>query len=201
MTCLILATGPSLSRSDVALVKWHRSALRRLGAPPLTVYAVNRAIEYAPWADVLYSGDPLFWRWFAAQGLETSAERVSICASAAHYGATIYPHDHLPGFGADEIHSGYNSGYQALNLAILHGHTVIALLGYDMQHTGGKRHCHDDYPEGMGNADPVDLWRRWMEDAARMPCAASVVNCTRETALTGFERVALEDFLEALPLG
>lgn len=93
--------------------------------------------------------------------------------------------------------SGGNSGYQAVNLAYMFGARRIILLGFDMQHTGGRRHFHADYPAGMGNAEPVAAWR---DRFGRLATAlhvrgVEVVNATRQTALTCFPRSDLDEVL------
>ena len=93
-----------------------------------------------------------------------------------------------------KVNTGGNSGYQAINLAFHWGIRRMILLGYDMQHTGGKRHWHPNYPAGMDNATPVHAWRERFKPLARDLARAGVevVNATRQTALTAFPRVELE---------
>lgn len=93
---------------------------------------------------------------------------------------------------------GQNSGAGAIALAAHWGATKIILLGYDCQHTGGKRHWHGDHPAGTaGNAAPqtVAKWPAQFRDVARFIGAAKVINATRETALDVFQRANLEDVL------
>lgn len=184
MTCFILATGPSQNQRDVDLVRGHG-----------TVIAVNNAIFMAPWADTLYASDFSWWNnydhsWF-------KGERLTINEHGAKFGASVLPFRDGAGFGKDIIHGGYNSGFQALNLAIVRRHDPICLLGFDFQYgSDGRRHCHEDHPAGMGNAGPVELWRRAMEAAAPNTHSCRVFNCSRETAIKGFPRMTLEQFLE-----
>ena len=88
---------------------------------------------------------------------------------------------------------GTNSGAQAVNLAYHLGATRIVLLGYDMQHTGGRRHCHQDYPAGWLNAEPVKGWASQFAFLARDLAAegVEVLNASRETALTCVPRMTL----------
>lgn len=188
MTCFIIATGPSLTQDDVDLVRGRG-----------TVIAVNNAVFMAPWADILFASDRSWWKqynpeWFAG-------ERLSIVEGTERYGCTVLPRTSKPGFGRDIIHCGYNSGFHALNLAIIRRYDPICLLGFDMQHTGGRTHCHGDHPRGMGNAGPVKLWLDVLEAAAVDTHGVSVTNCTRETALRGFPRMTLEAFIERCDSG
>lgn len=91
-----------------------------------------------------------------------------------------------------------NSGAGAIAVASAGGASSVVLLGYDCQHTNGKRHWHGDHPPGTaGNAAPKTI-ARWPEQFKKLACAigsVEVVNCSRETALTVFPRARLEDVL------
>lgn len=106
-----------------------------------------------------------------------------------------------PGNGLSDtpgrIYSGLNSGHQAISVAYQKGATKIILLGYDMQHTGGKTHWHGDHPRGLTNAEGIEVWRRHFTPLARALelKGVTVVNCSAETALTCFKRERLENAL------
>lgn len=95
------------------------------------------------------------------------------------------------------IHTGQNSGFQAIGLAYQFGVSRMILMGYDMQFTGGKAHWHADHPGGLANAQGVDRWPRHFPalaaDLERI--GVEVINCTRETLLTCFRRAKIEDVL------
>ena len=93
-----------------------------------------------------------------------------------------------------EIHTGSNSGYQAINLAYHFGAKKVILLGYDMQHTDGKLHWHGSDPSGMGNPTGIKGWVKNFGPLAEdlKALGVDVVNCTRETALECFRRSTLE---------
>lgn len=95
------------------------------------------------------------------------------------------------------IHTGQNSGYQAINLAFLFGARKIVLVGFDMQHTGGRHHWFGNHPLGMRNACGVDDWKKnFPKLAADLQAqGVDVVNCSEETALTCFRRSSLEQEL------
>lgn len=107
--------------------------------------------------------------------------------------------DESQGLSRDEstISTGLNSGYQAICLAYYFGAERIVLLGYDMQHTGGRRHWHGNHPCGLGNASNTQSWVEQMGYlASDLRCeGVQVVNATTQTALKCFPRVALEDAL------
>jgi hypothetical protein len=94
------------------------------------------------------------------------------------------------------IRQGGNSGFQAVSLALHFGAARIVLLGFDMQMTDGRTHWHGDHRGKLGN--PVrDRMKHWltrfvqMADEAKIP----IDNATRETALTCFPRVSLQEAL------
>ena len=182
MKFIILASGPSLTQQDVDLIRGKG-----------TVIAINRTIDLAPWADILYACDSTWWQRYNPEGFK--GKKYSITCSG--YGCMKLEYAHLPGLGKDKIHSANNSGYQALNLAYLLGAKEIILLGYDMQATNGKKHFHDDYPEPMSNAKCLDKWAQHFPAIARdlKSEGVRVINCTRKTALTCFEHLPLESVL------
>lgn len=107
-----------------------------------------------------------------------------------------------PGLSLDplRIHFGNNSGYQALNLAVLLGAKRILLTGYDMQcGKDGKKHWHGDHPVGFNNPS-VGTLKTWCRNfETTLPdlkeAGVEVINCSRETALTCFPRQLLEETL------
>jgi len=74
------------------------------------------------------------------------------------------------------------------------------MLGYDLQHTGGRAHHHADHPRPLGNArqTSVDRWLvRFSELRTRLDAAGvEYVNCSRATALD-WPRMTIEEALRA----
>ena len=61
---------------------------------------------------------------------------------------------------------GSNSGFAALNLAVLMGYTEIALLGFDFQWSDSRSHFHDGYAGQNRNADRhLNTWVKAFERA------------------------------------
>lgn len=87
-----------------------------------------------------------------------------------------------------------NSGGGAIALAFLWGAQRVILLGYDCQRTHGKTHWHGDHPKTLGNARSLPKWTIQFS-ALRKKLAGEIINCSRETALTMFPRMPLEDAL------
>lgn len=88
-----------------------------------------------------------------------------------------------------------NSGAGAISLSIRMGADRIILLGYDMQHTGGKRHWHGDHPRRLANAGNLKDFLPEFDRLRRHHPLVEIVNCTRVTALTAFPIVNLEEAL------
>jgi len=186
----IIASGPSLTVEDVDAIR---------NQPTI---AINDNYLLAPWADVLYACDVCWWDWHAdRQELKAfKGRKITQDKEAAEkYGVEYIRSIDADGLSRDPayIHSGANSGIQAINLAYHLGARRIVLLGYDMQATDGKSHWFGEHPSGKGRP----TWHRWLwryqlvaEDAGRM--GLEIINATRETALTCFPRGPLSSLLQ-----
>ena len=97
------------------------------------------------------------------------------------------------------INTGMNSGYQAANLALHFGAKRIVLLGFDMQAPRGVSHWHGEHGDGLNNPN-VYTFAAWLKAWETVPESIAgldleIVNASRETALTMFPRVSLEEAL------
>ena len=88
-----------------------------------------------------------------------------------------------------------NSGGGAIAMAVKAGASRVILLGYDCQKSGGKVHWHGDHPQGLGNAGSMPKWPEQFKRLAASIEGVEVINCSRDTALRAFPRMALEDAL------
>lgn len=202
---ILIASGPSLTQKDV-------DSCRGLGH----VLVVNDNYKLAPWADCLYACDPQWWehhegaagfqgqRWTI---LPRSGQREAHRRAADRWGLRWVDGEHRPGLSFDPhlIHQGSNSGYQALNLAIhfMGGRNcTVLLLGYDMQSTGGKSHWFGDHPPGIKRPSPYKQFAEAFNSVSADLKAndITVVNCSRESALTTFPKMKLEDALDKFVL-
>jgi hypothetical protein len=95
----------------------------------------------------------------------------------------------------DVIHYGHNSGFQALNLAILLGAARIVLVGFDMRIVDGRRHFHGDHPHPLINADPRRFVPHFERAAASLPVGVEILNATPGSALTCFPAADLDEAL------
>lgn len=201
-TAVCVAAGPSLTKADVDHVRGRAK-----------VIVVNRSLEIAPWADVWYACDARFFKW-VARG-EGDWKSVKAVADAYH-GPTFSlaleskrwrPDVKVLGKGSTQGLSldpaklclGGNSGYQALNLAVLLGATRILLLGYDMGvNSKGKQHWHADHPNTMRSPYQTFLNNFPTIVAPLKTAGIEVVNCSRDTRLTCFPRTSIEDALPVI---
>lgn len=115
--------------------------------------------------------------------------RVVHCEAHRHDGLSTEP---------GVVHSGRNSGYQLINLAWLRGYRRLLLLGYDLQRTGGKAHWFGEHPTPEMRA--TSIGPGWIEPHDRLAAMLGrydldIINCTRETALTCYPRMPIDQAL------
>lgn len=134
----------------------------------------------APWADAMYAMDKDWWDIYGDEVLKDFV-------GARYSHNPVKYAEHLRSFD----HFG-NSGASCISLALMGGAKKVILLGYDCQITNGQAHWHGNHPKGLGNAGMIHKWhKKFAEIEEKFPNI--VVNATRETALTCFKRVKLED--------
>ena len=156
-TVAVIASGPSLTQGDC----------NRLYGNVRTI-AVNDSWRLCPWADMLYAADHRWWkrheyiadfrgeRWTQNQGPRGWP------ADAESHGMTVVTSKHQgQGISLDplHIHTGWNSGFQALNLAVLFGAAEILLLGVDLAVLDGKRHWFGRHPGPLDRESPYGRFR------------------------------------------
>ncbi len=170
------------------------------------IIAVNDAHRLLPFADVLYACDSAWWnhhkgarsfageRW-SSHGLCRKSNDKS--DAARDYGLLLVGgRDSHEGFSLDpdHIHYGSNSGFQAVNLAILFGARRIVLVGFDMH----GDHFFGKHPKGLRNATSYAGFLRAFERAAKfLPAHISILNATPGSALRCFPMVDLHVALAA----
>lgn len=192
-TVVILGGGSSLTPADVAYCRGKAH-----------VIAIKEAFQLAPWAEVLYAADAKWWRHF--QGAPLFAGRkysIEQDSSQPPTDWSQWPAVHvLRNTGVDGLEleptglrTGYNSGYQAINLAYhLAGATKIILLGFDMW-TGpsGQQNWFGDHPLHTKSPYPLFLQAFKSLEAPLTAAGVHVVNASRFTVLDSFPRVSLEE--------
>jgi hypothetical protein len=200
-TVVCLASGPSLTRKDVAFVRGRAR-----------VIAINNTWELAPWADALWATDASWWiqhegvpafrgSKFALKAIIGNPQTQRVKGLPFYDDVHVLRHVGREGLSADPaaICSGGNGGYAAINLAVHLGASRILLLGYDCQFgPKGEKHWHGDHPAGATTMD-FPLWLTRYATLATLLArrGVSVVNCSRQTAIPSFPRMPIE---QALPM-
>lgn len=201
-TVLVMASGPSLNERDVrlALAKADR------------VIAVSDSWRLLPScsSDILYAADYTWWnfhmgvpefpgeKWIACPERKSDDTKQYIKA-AKEWGLRMVRTAPREGVSFDPalLHEGWNSGFQAVNIAALGGAKRILLLGFDCQRSGGQSHFFGEHPEAIRRATPFNLFAEAFAKAAPQLAAAGigVINCSRQTALDCFPRATIEGVL------
>jgi hypothetical protein len=160
-----------------------------------------------PWADALYGCDSRWWnehkgcmgfegeRWSTHDDGKSTANNKTQVAN--DYGVNLVNGAQGVGFSTDQglIHYNDNSGFQALNLAILFGSRYIVLVGFDMRHVGGKSHFFGDHPKSLYQRPEYQSFVNKF-DKATPPEGVQIINATPDSALTCYPMMGLEDALE-----
>jgi len=186
-TITLLGGGPSLTEADVRYVGERPHLTRTI--------AIKEAYLLAPWADVLYACDASWWKFY--DGAPTFAG-LKYTLEAPYPGVVQLQNTGSEGLELDPIglRTGYNSGYQAINLAVHLGATRIVLLGFDCWSgpdgrsnwfTTTRPHMDSPYPVFLqafaGLVDPLKA------------AGIELINCSRQTLLRAFPRRPLEEVL------
>ena len=176
-----LASGPSMTAADAELVRHWRQA-----APGRRVIVANTTFRLAPWADALFAMDRLWWDsyWQDVENVFRGGKFSSV-ALPVSYGA----------LKVNEFNAYGNSGAGCISLAVKLGASRVFMLGYDCEHVNGKTHWHGSHPDNLGDALEVSKWPAKFE-FLRRDIKADIFNASRNSALTCFDKVALESALE-----
>jgi hypothetical protein len=179
-TVVCAGSGPSLTAADL---KFCRGAGRLI--------VVNDAYTLAPWADCLYAADDKWWKWhkgvpgFAGMKYTIKPTRkpwpdLHTMKNTGHEGIETAP---------DGLRTGFNSGYQAIGMAVHFGASRIVLLGYDMRgdHFFGSHRDKSRPPF----AASIAAFQSAVEPLAKLGVA--IVNCTPGSAIKAFDRAALHE--------
>jgi hypothetical protein len=195
MTAIVAATGPSLTKE---VADRCRLAHFRDG---VAVMAVNDAWKLMPWADALYACDAAWWTLH--NGTEFTGDKWSShhpngndkIELATRYGLQLVAGKTEKRFSTDPgcIHYGGNSGFQAVNLALLFGATRIILVGFNMQPIGSKVHFFGDHPKGLRQSARYERFLPAFAEAAKsLPAGVTIINATPDSALKCFPVMSLD---------
>lgn len=194
-TAVILGGGSSLTQADV---DYCRGKAR--------VIAIKEAYWLAPWADLLYAAEPKWWRFNYAgaqsfAGLKYAIEHnptletadwstwpdVQVLRNTGDHGLELDP---------TGLRTGFNSGYQAINLAVHLGAVKVILLGFDCWvGPTGEQNWFGPHPNHLRSFYPLFLQAfATLADPVKA-AGVEVINASRFTVLAAFPRVPLESVL------
>lgn len=193
-TAICMASGPSLTAEDVALVKNQRE----FGAMAVHTIAINdcgltrREPLAAPWADILYAADQKWWRFYKPSftGLRVSGEKVE---GVETWPLKMLARNELMPKVPGSVVSGDHSGFQALGLALTLGATRIILLGYDCG--GNRRNCHTDREPQFATEPPFDNWVSKYQQVVDQWRNVEMINCSPQSRITCFPKRELREVL------
>lgn len=215
-TVVIIGGGPSLTLEQIATVRAEHAAGR------LRCIAVNSAYLWAPFADALYAADSHWFRWhtegiaipqlgltsvevrerfaaFAGQKCTIQNSGANVADEAVHMLRNKTHPDRAFGLSRDPraLMTGFNSGFQALNMAILAGGTPNLLLGFDgAPSRDGRTHFHGAHPRPTPQ-EAYPLYRRAMSAAEHdiEELGIEVINCSPGSEINSWPKMALEEAL------
>jgi hypothetical protein len=195
-TVLVMGSGPSLNKADVAFARERVDA----------VIAVNDSYKLCPDADVLYAADTRWWGWHkGAADVHTVGSvkypafigKIKYCLGQTPWYPSVQILKRGPQTGLTldptRVALGLNGVYQSINVAVHLGATRVLLLGVDMK--GG--HFFGHHPNNSGPPFSMCLNRFETLVAPLKAAGVDVVNCTPGTALKAFPRVPLADVLDS----
>jgi len=197
--CFLIGGGPSLKGFDFDRLHGER------------VIAINKAFYDAPFADIMFAMDrPLI------DELQSGRLGANYRDAFRDFGGLkiwldisgyVYPPDvySLPSAGEigwtrslrAGLYHGQNSGYGALNLAMVLKANPIYLLGYDLKEgPAGEKHYHDGYRSGW-NPDALGKFRAAFAAGAAVlpPGAPRIINLNPISMLRSFEFGDIDDVL------
>lgn len=203
-TAAILASGPSMTREIAQLVRGRVRAVAVNNQAIPTICDGQLVPAFAPWADVLYAADRLWWKMneaaaVAFPGLKVTIEDASpLRRYFRHEAVHVLQNSGTSGYEDRPTHmrTGRNSGYQAVHLAAKFGATRILLCGFDMQEgANGRAHWFGDHQYRPQFASPYHLFMREFERGAPefAKRGIEIINCTPGSALKCFPYQPIED--------
>jgi hypothetical protein len=164
---------------------------------------VQDAYRLMPWADVLYGCDAKWWNEHKGcpdyQGEKWSSHDEGTnkkLPEAEAYGLNLVEGRDKPGFSLDPecIHYGSNSGFQAVNLALLWGATTVVLVGFDMRRVEGRAHFFGEHPPALRTGMAYERFVEYF-NRAKVPDGVRILNATPGSALQCYPAVDLSEAL------
>lgn len=191
----IIASGPSVNRLDVGLLKDSR----------FKVVVINNSWILAPWADVLYAADRRWWDMCGNKIVEEFegtkltydkgvAKRFGI-GSVELVSENKIDRVNLIAFEGP-LGRGGNSGFQALNFVVRCGAKRIGLLGFDF--FGDHWHGRHKPPLLTPKNHQLVSWARRLDDVhdSLVEKGIDVVNTSESSILKKYRRSSVSQIIE-----
>lgn len=191
-TVLLIGGGPSLCVEDVRYCKerHEKGLIRCIG--------INDAYRIAPWIDILYAADKMWWKNHTGKcyeglkiGIEPGVNSFGNIKLMKNCGSKGLERDN------EGLRTGSNSGYQAINLAYHMGAKRILLIGYDMKYIKGKGSHWFGNHEWRTEKVPVEEFLPYFSELKKEldKEGIEVINITRDTNLNCFVKGDLRKVL------
>jgi len=191
-TVFIIGGGPSLAGVD----------LQRLQGKGVLL-AVNEAYNKIPYCNALFTCDRLWFR----HNVKTFDSRPDVLKFVAlpkdmvipEFSGTLLERSREDGLSYDpsSIRINGNSGFGALNLAVLAGAKRIVLLGFDLKPTASVTHWHGGYIwfDKRNETGMYPRWIRAFETVSKelYDMGVNVLNINKDSAIRCFDFIDFED--------
>ena len=214
-TGVLIATGPSLSESQLSMIRDAHTADR------CRVFTINNTYQVYPETDVHLSCDGPWWRWYWNDPvLRKMSEYVEMWTwypdFAEEFGINYIKAIVEDGLSYDPgiVHINHGSGPMMMNLAMHYGINKLVLVGHDMKFAedykpakcdpgSTPRHYFGEYPKPLQHWPSVkvrqgvldgliEAYTKINAQIVRDKLSIDVVNCTPDSALTMFRQSDLE---------
>jgi hypothetical protein len=203
-TVAVLASGPSMTREVAATVR--ASGVKTIAVNNQAI-ATNGHEAMAPWANVLYAADAMWWCQNKEAIKDYKGLKMTIMPNNGVYPNTVSPDVLVLANGGPRgldprvthLRTGHNSGYQAVHLAMNFGAKRIVLCGFDMHSKNGE-HWFGHHKWRQKYASRYDLFITAFNVAAPEYKArgVEVINATPGSALKCFPFAELEEALDGM---
>lgn len=149
----------------------------------------------------MYAADTDYWhdhqdRWQDFQGEKWTCCKKSADKFGLNYIEVAPEKKFQWSLTAGKVASGGNSGFQALNMAVLDGADKVILLGYDYGYDPKieEKHYWDESHPRVSRDSNYKGWNERLASASKF-IPVPVINASRKTAITCFEKMTIQEAL------
>jgi hypothetical protein len=191
----IIGGGPSLRGFDFGRLRGHGR-----------IIAINRALEFIPWADIAFFMDWKLYKMYHESAVKKAewdrftghrvflnlmGRKLDDCFSIRSLGRNGCSGSHAKG-----LYHGNNSGHGAMNLAFTLGCSPIYLMGYDCGfHKGQSSHWHTGYGPRANPSVGRSFIREFENFKAHLKGRAVIYNLNPASALRAFPFKTIDEVL------